>query len=45
MSATAVSFEPVFLVLAIAAAALYWRAARTDRPQTWRFVAFVSASS
>lgn len=42
MSATAFSFEPLFLVLAVAAAALYWRAARTDRPATWRVVAFVA---
>ena len=42
MSATAFSFEPLFLALAVAAAALYWRAARTDRPATWRVVAFGS---
>ena len=42
MSATAFSFEPLFLVLAVAAAVLYWRAARTDRPSTWRVVAFGS---
>ena len=42
MSATSFSFEPIFLVLAIAAAALYWHAARTDRPATWRVVAFAS---
>ena len=42
MNATAFSFEPLFLVLAAAAAALYWRAARTDGPSTWRLVAFVS---
>jgi cytochrome c oxidase assembly factor CtaG len=40
VSTTAFSFEPLFLALAIAAAALYWRAARTDRPATWRVVAF-----
>ncbi|HEY2309658.1 MAG TPA: cytochrome c oxidase assembly protein [Gaiellaceae bacterium] len=40
MSATSFSFEPLFLVLAVAAAALYWRAARTDRPATWRIVSF-----
>jgi putative membrane protein len=42
VSATAFSFEPLFLVLAIAASALYWRAARTDPPPTWRIVAFAS---
>ena len=42
MNATAFSFEPLFLVLAVAAAALYWRAARTDPPSAWRVVAFAS---
>jgi putative membrane protein len=42
VSATSFSFEPLFLVLAVAAAALDWRAARTDRPATWRLVAFAS---
>ena len=42
MSATAFGFEPLFLALAVIAAALYWRAARTDRPPTWRIVAFAS---
>ncbi|HEU5243540.1 MAG TPA: cytochrome c oxidase assembly protein [Gaiellaceae bacterium] len=42
MNATAFSFEPIFLVLAVAAGALYWRAARTDTPQTWRMVSFVA---
>jgi cytochrome c oxidase assembly factor CtaG len=42
VSATAFSFEPLFLVLAVAAAAAYWRAARTDSPPTWRVVAFSS---
>jgi putative membrane protein len=42
VNATAFSFEPLFLVLAAIAAALYWRAARTDRPPTWRVVAFAS---
>jgi cytochrome c oxidase assembly factor CtaG len=42
VSATAFSFEPLFLVLAAAATALYWRAARTDPPTTWRVVAFAS---
>jgi putative membrane protein len=40
VSPTSFSFEPVFLVLAIAAGALYRRAARTEPPQTWRVVAF-----
>ena len=42
MSPTDFSFEPLFLALAAAAAVLYWRAARRDRPETWRVVAFVS---
>jgi cytochrome c oxidase assembly factor CtaG len=42
VSATAFSFEPLFLALAAVAAAFYWRAARTDRPDTWRVVAFAS---
>ncbi|HYQ10901.1 MAG TPA: cytochrome c oxidase assembly protein, partial [Gaiellaceae bacterium] len=42
MSATSFSWEPLFLALAAGAAALYWRAARTDSPPTWRLVAFVS---
>ena len=42
MNATAFSFEPLFLALAAVAVALYWRAARTDRPSTWRLVAFCS---
>ena len=42
MNATAFSFEPLFLVLAVAAVALYWRAARTDPPSAWRLVAFAS---
>jgi cytochrome c oxidase assembly factor CtaG len=42
VSATSFSFEPLFLVLAVAAAVLYWRAARTDRPSSWRVVAFAS---
>src|SRR5204863_415417 len=32
VSATAFSFEPLFLALAVAAAVLYWHAARPDRP-------------
>ena len=42
MNATAFSFEPLFLALAVLAAAFYWRAARTDRPATWRVAAFAS---
>jgi putative membrane protein len=42
VSATSFSFEPLFLLLAVAAAALYWRAARNDRPPTWRLVTFTS---
>ena len=42
MSATAFGFEPLFLALAAVAAVLYWRAARIDRPPTWRIVAFAS---
>ena len=40
MNPAAFSFEPVFLALAVAAAALYWRAARTESPPHWRIVAF-----
>jgi len=42
VSATQFSFEPLFLGLAVAAGALYWRAARADPPATWRVVAFGS---
>ena len=42
MNASAFSFEPLFLALAAVAGALYWRAARTDRPAAWRIAAFVS---
>jgi putative membrane protein len=42
VSATAFSFEPLFLALAVAAAALYWRAMRADPPAPWRVVAFAS---
>ena len=42
MSPSSFSFEPLFLVLAVAAAVLYWRAARTDRPSGWRLAAFAS---
>jgi cytochrome c oxidase assembly factor CtaG len=40
VNATAFSFEPLFLSLAVAAAALYWRAAHDDRPPRWRIAAF-----
>jgi len=42
VNATAFTFEPLFLVLAVAAAALYWREARADPPPRWRVVAFTS---
>ena len=42
MSATSFSFEPIFLVLAAAAAVLYWRAARAERPPAWRVACFAS---
>jgi len=42
VNASAFSFEPLFLALAAVAGALYWRAARTDRPAAWRIAAFVS---
>jgi cytochrome c oxidase assembly factor CtaG len=40
MNATSFSFEPLFLVLAVAAATVYARAARSDRPETWRIWLF-----
>ena len=42
MNATAFSFEPLFLAVAVVAGALYWWAARTDPPPRWRVVAFGS---
>jgi cytochrome c oxidase assembly factor CtaG len=39
VNATAFSFEPLFLALAVAAALLYWRVARADSPPSWRVVA------
>ena len=42
MNATAFTFEPLFLALAVVAAVLYWRAARTDPPAPWRIAAFAS---
>lgn len=44
MSATAFSFEPLFLVLALAAAAVYARAARRDPPGGWRVTAFAAGA-
>jgi cytochrome c oxidase assembly factor CtaG len=42
MSPYAFGFEPLFAVLAVAAAVLYWRAARSDPPSRWRLVSFVA---
>jgi cytochrome c oxidase assembly factor CtaG len=42
VSATSFSWEPLFLALAAGGAVLYWRAARSDPPSTWRLIAFVS---
>ncbi len=42
VSPTDFSFEPIFLALALAAAVLYVRAARTESVETWRLVAFAS---
>ncbi len=42
MNATAFSFEPIFLALAAAAAVLYGRASRDERPAGWRVAAFMS---
>jgi cytochrome c oxidase assembly factor CtaG len=42
VSATDFSFEPLFLVLPVAAAATYLWAARADRPPTWRVVSFAA---
>jgi cytochrome c oxidase assembly factor CtaG len=42
VNATAFTFEPLFLALAVAAAGLYWRAAGTDPPAPWRIAAFAS---
>jgi cytochrome c oxidase assembly factor CtaG len=42
MSPTDFGFEPLFLALAVAAAALYWWEARADSPPRWRVVAFAS---
>jgi len=42
VSPTSFSFEPLFLALAVVAAVLYARAARSDRPPAWRIAAFAS---
>jgi len=42
VSATSFSFEPLFLALAVAAAALYWRSARHEEVPAWRLAAFGS---
>jgi cytochrome c oxidase assembly factor CtaG len=42
MSATDFSFEPLFLVLPVAAAATYLWVARADRPPRWRVVSFAA---
>jgi cytochrome c oxidase assembly factor CtaG len=38
----AFGFEPIFLVLAAAAAVAYWRAARRDPPSGWRLASFAA---
>jgi len=42
VSPTAFSFEPLFLALAVVAAALYWRAARREPPTRRRMAAFAA---
>jgi cytochrome c oxidase assembly factor CtaG len=42
MRPTDFGFEPLFLALAVAAGALYWRAAHRDPPPPWRVAAFGS---
>jgi cytochrome c oxidase assembly factor CtaG len=42
VNATAFSFEPLFLALAVAAGALYWLVARADPSPRWRVAAFAS---
>jgi len=39
-SASSFTFEPLFLALAVAAAILYWRGARRERPPRWRVATF-----
>ena len=42
MSPYRFGFEPLFLALAVAAALLYWRAARRDPPSNWRLASFAA---
>jgi cytochrome c oxidase assembly factor CtaG len=42
VNATAFSFEPLFLALAVLAAVLYGRAMRLERPPAWRVASFAS---
>ena len=42
MSPWTFSFEPLFAVLAALAALAYWRAARRERPSTWRVAVFAT---
>ena len=42
MSAYAFSWEPAYIVLAVAAAAAYARAAGTDRPSRWKIASFAT---
>jgi putative membrane protein len=42
VSATAFSFEPLFLALAVLAGTLYWRAARRESPPAWRLACFAT---
>jgi cytochrome c oxidase assembly factor CtaG len=42
VSATDFSYEPIFLVLAVAAAAAYVWVARADRPEPWRAASFAT---
>jgi cytochrome c oxidase assembly factor CtaG len=39
-SASSFTFEPLFVALAVAAAVLYWRASRRERPPRWRVAIF-----
>jgi putative membrane protein len=42
VSPTSFSFEPIYLALVVVAAAAYVRAARADRPGSWRIAAFAT---
>lgn len=42
MSPTDFSWEPAFIVLAVAAAGTYWWAARNARPSRWRLASFAA---